>query len=664
MIDLRCVWSSVLVGNRVVIQNLLFAFLIALPAQTSGQGTVDSKETQLTSDILDLPGRELLRSQCLDCHGHDDPSGNVNLALLLESTIDDAENSAGVAVTARESHRSKHSTYRLLNKIAEVLEEGAMPPSSDEPLAPRDLDTLLASAQGARDTIVESADFPRVEIRRMNRFQYNNAVQDLLDLKVDVFALPERMLREYGYYDPQSGKMPKNLKAGSRPLGKSQLIAPRLEGVAPFPQDLRAEHGFDNRADHLSLSPLLMESLLKLSRSIVNSRDFGPKTVGSWKRYFQRPDSLPADATIPQVAESLSDRIAEILTLAFRRPSSDKEVRRYTDFALLSYHDNGDFASSMKAAVSAVLASPKFLYLYSEDTKNDFALASRLSFFLWGSIPDQELLAAASAGRLNDTAELAAQTQRMLNDKKSKRFCDSFPAQWLQLERIVTSIPDASLFPDFYFVRFRSSMHMMLEPLLLFESVLVENLPITTLIHSDFSFRSDLLRAWYANDGRKSAKPPTAIPFQRVAVTDPREGGVITCAATMTMTSGPRATKPITRGAWLLSVILNAPPEPPPADVPSLPEPTVSDEDQSVRERFAFHRESESCAGCHRKLDPLGFALENFDAVGHWRNEDEHGNAIDASGVLWGKHHFRDAIELKVWSHATPTDSRRRVGPT
>ncbi|MFN3191293.1 MAG: DUF1592 domain-containing protein [Aureliella sp.] len=616
-----------------------------------------SNSHQLTSGIgkatfrLDSRGQELVSENCLHCHDQGDPAGNVDLNLILSRETSGKPGDLyepGHSLSTSPFDTREQVAFRLLRKMEEVLDQGAMPPPSETPLGDSELEVLLESVSHTQNQLVDSAEFPSVEIRRMNRFQYNNAVQDLLDLRVDVFALPERMLRAYGYYKPDTGKMPERLKAGSRPLGKSQLIAPRLEGVAPFPQDLRAEHGFDNRADHLSLSPLLMESLLKLSRSIVYSRDFGPKTVGSWNRYFKSPEFEPAEPALETLRRLFEERIEDLLTLAFRRPVTKEEVKRYTEYALSKQAESGDFAESMKSVVSAVLASPKFLYLYSEDSKPEFALASRLSFFLWGSIPDKELLLLAEQGRLSHADELAAQTRRMLNDAKSKRFCDSFPAQWLQLERIVTSIPDAGLFPDFYFVRFRSSMHMMLEPLLLFETVLVENLPITTLIHSDFSYRSDLLKAWYANDGRNSPKPPTAIPFQRVAVNDAREGGVITCAATMTMTSGPRETKPITRGAWLLSVILNSPPEPPPADVPPLPDTNAIDENQSVRERFALHRESDACSGCHRKLDPLGFALENFDPVGHWRKEDEKGNPIDASGILWGKHEFRDATELKT----------------
>ncbi|MCA8990264.1 MAG: DUF1592 domain-containing protein, partial [Planctomycetaceae bacterium] len=182
---------------------------------------------------------------------------------------------------------------------------------------------------------------------------------------------------------------------------------------------------------------------------------------------------------------------------------------------------------------------------------DDFELASRLSFFFWGSIPDEALLEIAASGRLSEQDTLAAQIDRMLLDKRMKRFCDSFPSQWLQLDRLVSSVPDRNRFPDFYFSKYRLSMHMMLEPLLIFETVFVENRPITQLIDSDFTYRTAKLDQAYGPlncaSGKNSGDQVTTLTFQRLPVTDRRNGGVITNAAVMTMTSGPERTKPITR---------------------------------------------------------------------------------------------------------------------
>ena len=255
----------------------------------------------------------------------------------------------------------------------------------------------------------------------------------------------------------------------------------------------------------------------------------------------------------------------------------------------------------------------------------------------------------AAEERLRDPAVLARQADRMLKDARLKRFCDSFPTQWLQLERIVSSVPDPQRFPDFYFAKFRTSMHMMLEPLLLFEAILIENRSILELVDSDFSYRSAVLESWYRDGTRPAKVPPVAIPFRRVAVTDRRQGGVITNAAVMTMTSNPVRTQPITRGAWIAGVVFNDPPDPPPANVPPLPEEEdgVDAKDLTLRERFAAHRTQAECAGCHAKIDPLGFALENYGPTGVWRDTYENGRKVDEKGVLFGRHKFADIVEFK-----------------
>ena len=570
---------------------------------------------------------------CVHCHGaHGNPSGNVNLIELR---------------SAADLTRSPE----LIRDLARVLDSGIMPPAGQPPIADDKRQQLVSGLRGLLHEAVSSqVAFPHTPIRRLNRFQYNNAVQDLFDLRVDVFALPERMLRAYGYFRPETREMPETLRAGSRPLGKSQLIDKRLAGVAPFPQDLRAEHGYDNRGDHLTLSPLLLESFFNLGRSIVESEDFNETSSGAWSRLF-------APRTGDQETHlEVRHTLRSFLTRAFRRPVHEALLDRYVDHVLERIEAGESFTDGMKSAVSAALASPRFLYLYegaaateAAERIDDFELASRLSFFLWGSIPDHTLLVLAAGGHLHDPSVLGQQVDRMLNDARVKRFCDSFPTQWLQLERIVSSVPDPQRYPQFYFAKFRSSMHMMLEPLLLFEAILIEDRSILELVDSDFSYRSELLESWYQDGTRPSKVPPTAIPFRRVSLTDRRQGGVITNAAVMTMTSNPLRTQPITRGAWLASVIFNDPPEPAPASVPPLPEEEDAGpgKDLTLRERFEAHRTQPECAGCHAKLDPLGFALENYGPTGVWRDTYDGGRRVDAGGVLFGRHEFNDIIEFK-----------------
>jgi hypothetical protein len=621
--------------KRTVSRILLVLFCL----QTAAVQADDRQIASARKGFLEIL-QPAFRSHCIKCHGKDGKvEGKVNF-LSLKNASD---------LTGKPE---------LIRDLIEAVDSRDMPPEDEPPLPDDTRKELVAQLKQLLQIAVHSQNIAaRTPIRRMNRFQYNNAVQDLFQLNVEVFSLPERMLREHGnYFQPQTGKMPDQLRAGSRPLGKSQLIERRLAGVTPFPQDLRAEHGFDNRGDHLSLSPLLLESFLKLGRSIVESSDFKAETCGIWPDFFTHPAKSETAGT----EDAVRSRLRRFLTRAFRRPIEDESLDRYSGFVMAQLQGGELFPDAMKAAAAAAIASPRFFYLYDQSdsqsqsknedetaTSDDFSLASRLSFFLWGSIPDQTLLDVAATGTLREPSVLSAQVDRMLRDRRLKRFCDSFPAQWLQLERIISSEPDRDSHPQFYFAKYRASMHMMLEPLLLFETVLIEDRSILQFIDSDFSYRSHLLEAWY-RDGSQGKATPVVVSFRRVPITDRRQGGMITNAAVMTMTSGATRTQPITRGAWMASVILNDPPEPPPADVPLLPEePKNEEKNLTLRERFAEHRKRPDCAGCHRRIDPLGFALENYDVAGIWRDKYKNGRTVDPGGTLFGRYKFGGIVEFK-----------------
>ena len=599
----------------------------------------------------------VFQQHCVACHGEDG-------------------NSEGDVDFSSPSVQSLDHNPELIRKLIHVLENREMPPEDEPQPTSAQRKSMLADLNALFPVaIANTGETVRAPIRRMNRFQYNNAVIDLFDLRCIVFTLPERAMRVHkNYFKPATGKMPDVVTVGNRPLGKSQMIEPRLGGVAAFPQDLRAEHGFDNRGDHLSLSPLLMEEFVKLGRSITDSKDFSQRNVGIWKSFFVAPKKNS------EWEPEIRRRLQRFLTKAFRRPAEDSMVDRYTRFVTTKIEAGEAFTDAMKSVAAATISSPRFLYLYDqrqhaatnlgeekEKAKeeaveidqvttitevDDFELASRLSFFLWGSLPDEKLLELAAAGKLKSDDVLNAQIDRMFDQPKLKRFCDSFPSQWLQLDRIVSSVPDRKRFPDFYFLKYRSSMHMMMEPLLLFETVLIEDLPITKLIDSDFTYMSGKLQTVYGELGATGGTPKgsgvTVLTFRRVPTKDRRSGGVITNAAVMTMTSGPERTQPITRGAWIAGVIFNDPPEPPPADVPPLGEkPDAGEENLTLRERLAAHRERADCKGCHEQIDPLGFALENYNPVGKWRDEYENGRQIDVSGKLFREYKFADIIEFK-----------------
>ncbi|MHC4993415.1 MAG: DUF1592 domain-containing protein [Planctomycetota bacterium] len=604
--------------------------------------TVGAPVARAASFSVDL--LPVIEQHCVSCHGGEKTKGKVDLKRF---TAGDGDTEAlGIAGLGGEPE--------LLEKMIEALEYEEMPPEEEpQPTAAErtawvgELESMLDEAL----TVAKGAPTERAPMRRMNRFEYNNAVRDLFDLKVNLFSLPEMIVRRYSdYFQPDSSRMPDEVKVGNRPLGKSQLIEKRLLGVNPFPQDQRAEHGYNNRGDHLSLSPILMESFLGLSQSIVNAENF-PENCGTWDSFFAAPQTKPTEARA-----IASERLSALLRRAIRGPIHPDQLERYMK-RFDSMTANGvPFEDRMRALASAALVSPRFLYVYDTETDadpgavTDLELASRLSFYLWSSLPDDELLTLAERGRLSEPDTLRAQVRRMTRHPNIQNFCDSFPAQWLGLDRLIGARPDPERFPDYYFAKFVTGLHMQLEPLLLFEALFIEDRPVTQLIDSDFTYRTDKLDNWYRPGQHPNARDqPTAITYHRVPITDRRYGGVITNAAVLTMTSSPLRTQPITRGAWITSVIFNDPPEPPPAQVPVLDEDdeVIEAEGQTLREQLIAHRERPDCAACHRKIDPLGFALEQYDPVGRWRETYRTGLPINASGELFNKRAFRDAVGFK-----------------
>ncbi len=600
----------------------------------------------LVADEPSTALRSAFKARCIKCHGE---GGKVK---------------GKVDLLALKSERDLLAKPELLETLLEVLKDREMPPK-DEPLLPETKRMqMVGQVEAMLRVTLKTQAFEPTPIRRMNRFQYNNAVVDLLELDREIFRLNERLMRRRDdYFHPETKKMPAQVRVSSRPLSKDidNQRPEGFRGVASFPQDKRAEHGFDNRADHLTLSPLLMESLLKLSQTIVESPDLNPKECRSWNWLFATPAQPAGAADQDAEKKEIRDRIRKLLRRAFRRPVDSESLDRFGKFAEDQLASGASFEQTMRTVVGAILGMPEFLYLYeSHDPKrsdkqrhgrqriDDFELASRLAQFFWSSIPDDPLLDLAESGQLNDPATLGAQIDRMLNDRRSSRFCDNFPSQWLQLDRLITSVPDPKMFPKFYHSDgYRMSMHMMAEPLLLFETVYIEDRSIVELVNPKFTWQSNMLDAIYA--GHFKGHHQVAVQeFKRKPLTDPRRGGVITNAAVMTMTATPTRTQPIARGAWVNAVIFNDPPEPPPADVPPLPE---ANQEQlaklTIRERLAAHREREDCAGCHNKIDPFGFALENYGPTGFWRDKYENGREVDVSGVLFNRHEFKNVLEFK-----------------
>ncbi|MDE0739480.1 MAG: DUF1592 domain-containing protein [Planctomycetota bacterium] len=588
------------------------------------------------------------KQHCVKCHGQGDKvKGKVNLLAL-------------------KSEKDLLARPELLEKLVEVLKNREMPPKKEPAVSESARKHLVARLQAMLRQTLKTRAFAPTQIRRMNRFQYNNSVVDLLELNRQIFRLNERLMRRReDYFKPETRKMPAQARVSSRPLSKDidNQRPEGFKGVASFPQDKRAEHGFDNRADHLTLSPLLMESFLKLSQTIAESPDLNSRECRSWPWLFAPPGKETEPKPDPKVAEAnaIRSRLTIFLRRAFRRSAEPATTERFAKFAEAQLAAGATFEQAMRTVVGAILGMPDFLYFYElpdkgdSDNKDrgrqrisDFELASRLALFFWSSIPDDTLLDLAEAGKLSEPKILSEQIDRMLNDRRSGRFCDNFPSQWLQLDRLITSVPDPEKFPYFYLVDgYRTSMHMISEPLLLFETVYVEDRSIMELLDPKFTWENPMLRANYAGHSKAGHDVVTQL-FKRIPLSDPRRGGVITCAAVMTMTATPTRTQPITRGAWVNAVIFNDPPEPPPADVPPLPEASKEELAKlTIRERLAAHRKREDCAGCHNKIDPLGFALENYGPTGVWRDKYENGREVNVGGVLFNQHEFKTLVEFK-----------------
>lgn len=332
---------------------------------------------------------------------------------------------------------------------------------------------------------------------------------------------------------------------------------------------------------------------------------------------------------------------------AYRREVTPEEVERLTALVMTVMDDGAKFEEAVKVGLAAVLVSPHFLYRWEVDPEregtearslNSYELASRLSYFLWSSMPDDELFALAAEDRLVDPEVLQAQTRRMLADPKAEALVTNFTGQWLQTRNLASVEPDPAAFPEFDDA-LRNAMQR--ETDLFVQSIVDEDQSILRLLDADYTFLNERLARHYGIDQVKGDE------FQRVSL-DPasRRGGVLTQASVLTITSEPTRTSPVIRGKWVLEQILGTPPPPPPPDVEPLDETKEAHESASLRERLEMHRDSPDCAGCHAKMDPIGFALENFDAIGRWRDMD--GDfPIDPSGELTGGIKIDGPADLK-----------------
>ena len=475
-----------------------------------------------------------------------------------------------------------HDIAETWADVLDALDSGEMPPKKAKQHPPQDeRDRAIAWLELALDAAKAEAasDSQHVGLRRLNRAEYAHSIRDLLGVR----------------FDPE--------KAG-------------------FPIDSVAE-GFDTLGEELVVSPALLEKYLASAKWVTR------KAIADGKPLLSAP---AGKGNARQLIRGFAER-------AFRRPVAPEKLDRLMELAGRKRGQTG-----IQLAVEAVLCSPQFIYMIeAPGPLDDHALATRLSYFLWSSLPDDELRKLADAGTLNAPAVLEAQTLRLLKDPRSKAFVQRFAGQWLGLHDIGIMQPDKAVFPD-YDEALEDAMRR--ESELFFADILENDRSILTFLDSDFTMLNDRLARHY---GIAGVKGPS---FRRVSLQPKdRRGGVLGQASVLSITSDGVRSSPVMRGVWILNNLLGDPPEPPPDDVPDLEPDTRGT--VTKRQELAQHRSVESCNSCHRKIDPLGFALENYNAIGQWRTqyprEDKTAQRIpvDPAGRLANGPKFGSFAEFK-----------------
>jgi len=537
---------------------------------------------------------------CTACHSADRAEGGIVLSFPDEN-----------AATVDRS---------VWEKAAAAVHAGRMPPAPRP--RPSEVDSAVLSHWADQ---LAPRDAGRVTLRRLNRAEYDNTIRDLVGVS----------------------------------------IAP----AADFPADDTAD-GFDTNADVLSISPLLTEKYLSAAETVIAA---AASALDVWSRLTHKPaeDFVPfalrgapplrADAVKNQRVEAAEpsaeaaemaryfDALRAFADRAFRRPCTHAEMARLMRFVETAVANGDGAEAGFKLALTAVLVSPHFLFRVELDPQDgrapdrrltDFELASRLSYFVWSSLPDDELFRTAASGKLSAPFTLNAQVRRMIRDPKSRALADHFAGQWLQTRALTSAALGSDL---------RHAMRTETE--LFFDHIVREDRSALDLLTGEYTFVNDRLARHYGLPGVEGTE------FRRVSLAGTGRAGVLTHASVLTVTSGPTGTSPVKRGRWVLENLLGAPPPPPPPGADALPDAGPG-RPLTRRAQFEQHRARSECASCHTRMDPLGFGLENFDLVGAWRDRD--GDAVvDASGVLPDGRSFRGPAELRAVLAAAPTDFAR-----
>lgn len=403
------------------------------------------------------------------------------------------------------------------------------------------------------------------------------------------------------------------------------------------PHTFRAEFVDDAIGKALAPNKRLLPGQNIFPESIELAGPFQPKEVAPSRKRLLMCDPESGAACVERI-------LAPVVHRAFRRPVTKEEVAKYVAVHEKAQTAGYNAGQSLQFAIAALLVSPEFLYRVERDPPTDKAvritdveLASRLSYFLWSSMPDDELLASAEAGKLHLNTVLDAQVKRMLADPKSAAFAENFAGQWLETRSLDAVKPDPKKFPD-WGPELKDAMRT--ETRMFFEAVMRDNRSISDFIDGKYTFLNEALAKHYG------IADVTGADFRRVELSTAQRSGVLTQASVLTVSSYPSRTSPVLRGKYVLENMLGAAPPPPPADVPALDEAAVGNKG-SLRQMFEQHRSNPVCASCHSRMDVLGFGLENYDGIGKWRTEDGK-FPVDASGTFPNGKTFVTPAEMKA----------------
>jgi len=449
-------------------------------------------------------------------------------------------------------------------------------------------------------------------------------------------------------------------------VGKIKYLAPRDPGPfvirrltkTEYANTLRDLYGVDTSiADSLpeevvgegflnSISSLQSELFLSIANKVVE-QIVAPKgkapTTNQTRLFSEAP---PKGADLHKAARGVARSLARD---AYRRPPTDAELDVLVDVYDLARNNELNHKAALGLMLKAVLVSPQFLFITpagKPESKesivllDDYQLASRLSYFLWSAPPDAALDALADKGELHKPEILRAQVERLLKDAQSRALFDGFGAQWLRVNELDRHVFDPKTFPQMT-PALRTSM--MEEARLFFESILSENQSVARIVDSDYTFLNEPLAKVYGLE--QTVRGPK---MRRVKLTNPNRGGILGMSATLASTSFPNRTSPVLRGVWVLEQLLGERVPPPPPDIPELEEQDHKEvKGLTLRQRTELHQSEATCRNCHKLLDPIGFGLENFDAIGRWREKNDEGLAIDSAGKLPNGKGFSTPAELK-----------------